>query len=250
MPTTENTCLFSLHWLAKGSYLCSQISSFPHWTVKNTAPSLGNGCPSLSCPPPQPSIALKLSTTIRKPQGATKLRRGKKRFPHPPVGKTKVEDGERWEREGAKAVRGGVGGGWDQQYLLCFQGGRSRHIFNNNKYTKTDLPALLWLLGKGGGGEPMQLQQRPISSPPLPSPIRQIPHCSGLPSPSNCSPPQPTLPTVPSHSSPALSLPLAPHTSLSFRLWSSFTTASSQRGKPEHPHLRPAPLPFLRPFTS
>lgn len=73
--------------------------------------------------------------------------------------------------------------------LLCFQGGRILHIFNNNKYTKTDLPALLRLLGKCGGGEPMQRKRRPVA--PRPSPTTWAQDCG---SPSPRSPPRQSPP--------------------------------------------------------
>ena len=81
------------------------------------------------------------------------------------------------------------GRGEGKRDLLCFQGGRILHIFNNNKYMKTDLPALLWLLGKYGGGEPTQRQHRPVS--PRPSPTTQAQYCG---SPSPRSPPHQSSP--------------------------------------------------------
>lgn len=45
-----------------------------------------------------PSIALKLPTIIRNPQGATKLREGKGRVPHPPSSQTDLGGGDGVER--------------------------------------------------------------------------------------------------------------------------------------------------------
>lgn len=73
MPGTEkniSVCFF-FHLLEKGFYLYFQVISFPHLMLESTAPSLGQWMPLTQQLPP--SIALKLLTTIRKPQGATKL---------------------------------------------------------------------------------------------------------------------------------------------------------------------------------
>lgn len=104
MPGTErNACAASSFISLREDFIfISKWFPFPSgcWSI---APSLGQWMPLTQLLPP--SIALKLPTIIRNPQGATKLREGKGRVP-PPTSQTDLGGGmgeKEWEK--AKALQ-------------------------------------------------------------------------------------------------------------------------------------------------
>lgn len=151
---------------------------------RSAAPPWGTGRPSLAAS--SQHCALKLPTVTETPGTTSSEKEGK----GPPAEQAWGGVGS-WGRVGEnermqKLCRGRGEGKRD---LLCFQGGRILHIFNNNKYMKTDLPALLWpqSVGEGsqGSGSTDQYLPRPpplhrlsiVAPPRAVLPIRAHPFC-------------------------------------------------------------------------